>query len=289
MDTTIQSCPKWLAIIIVVLGIAIIFSFISPKPSQAACRCVASNSALLGSSGGAWKSVPDGGALCDLNGRYSEGAVCDPLKETYINLWFCVPTLADLIGNIIRIAFFVSGMMALFMLLIGAFEWISSGGDEKKVKDAQARMIASVVGLIVMVSTLTVVIIIEQVIFGGKMCLGISCPLNLSQLSIIDDPSPSGRRSCFDPASRPPSPTPSLSISVTVPVSTIRPTYQISSISPSVQRKVIIITATPKLNQMSVSPSVAVSIVPTPTTFPILPGTGYGDAVLPTIPTIVTF
>ena len=271
MDTTIQSCPKWLAIIIVVSGIAIISSFISPKPSQAACRCVASNSALLGS-GGAWKSATDGGALCDLNGRYSEGSVCDPLKETYINLWFCVPTVADLIGNIIRIIFFVAGMVALFMLLLGAFEWISSGGDENKVKAAQSRMTASVVGLIVMVSTLTMVILIEQVIFGGKVCLGISCPLNLSQLSIIDNPSPSGRRSCFNPPFNP-SLTPSPSIFITLPMTTIILNKQVL---PSTQRKVVIITATPKP-------------IPTPITVPNLPGTGYGEGVLPTIPTIVTF
>jgi hypothetical protein len=53
------------------------------------------------------------------------------------------------------------------------------------VKEAREQIQAAVLGLIVMVAVLTLVVIVEQVIFGGKLCLGISCPLQLGSINLI--------------------------------------------------------------------------------------------------------
>ena len=81
--------------------------------------------------------------------------------------------------------FFIAGLYALVLLLLGGFEWVSSGGDDKKLSSARGKIINAIIGLVVMVAVLTLVILLEQVVFGGKVCLGISCPINMGDLSLI--------------------------------------------------------------------------------------------------------
>ncbi len=111
--------------------------------------------------------------------------VCNPLTDTFISPGFKVPKLGDFLGNLIRLFFFIAGIIALLFLLIGALKWITSAGKEDGVKEAREQIQAAVLGLIVMVAVLTLVVIVEQVIFGGKLCLGISCPLQLGSINLI--------------------------------------------------------------------------------------------------------
>ena len=242
--------------------------FSASQPTYATCKCIASDSARLGGTRGIWQTYEDGGAKCDTAGTFREGASCNPLTESYINVWFCVPTLGDLIGNLIRIIFFIAGLMALFMLLLGAFEWVASGGEEKKLQSARTRIISAVVGLVVMVAVMTLVILIEQIIFGGKVCLGISCPLNVGKLAIIENNSPGGRASCFGPASGSATLSPTSVASRSASISTI----PVQKVSP------VIITATPGLRG-GTGPITTPSGVPAGTKVIILPyGTGSGSA-----------
>jgi hypothetical protein len=110
---------------------------------------------------------------------------CDPLTETVLNVGFEVPTPTQIISNLIRLLFFVAGIVALFRLLLGGFEWVQSGGEDEKVAKAQSSIVASVIGLVVMIAVLSLVIFLEQVVFGGKICLGISCPMNFKFLRLL--------------------------------------------------------------------------------------------------------
>lgn len=122
-----------------------------------------------------------GGSGCPI----CETKSCNVYTQGYVKTWFKVPTLGDLIGNIIRLMFFIAGLYALVLLLLGGFEWVSSGGDDKKLTSARGKIFNAIIGLVVMVAVLTLVIILEQVVFGGKVCLGISCPINMGDLSLI--------------------------------------------------------------------------------------------------------
>lgn len=132
--------------------------------------------------------------VCAVSGEaYGSGKKSAPFREhacniytqTYFRTPFRVPTLGDLLGNVVRLFFFIAGIYAMLLLLLGGFEWVSSGGDEKKLTSARGKILNAVIGLIVMVAVLTLVIVLEQVVFAGKVCLGISCPINLSGLQIV--------------------------------------------------------------------------------------------------------
>ena len=92
-------------------------------------------------------------------------------------LRFKIPTLAEIITFLIRFFFVIAGLAALIYLILGAFAWITSGGDKEAVTKAQQKIQAAVVGLIVLVLVLAIIILIEQVVFAQKVCFGITCPI----------------------------------------------------------------------------------------------------------------
>ena len=97
-------------------------------------------------------------------------------------LGFTIPTLGDILTFAIRAFFVIAGLAALFYMLLGAFAWVTSGGDKDAVSAAQGKIQAAVVGVLVIVAVLAIVWTLEQVIFSGKICFGISCPVTLPSL-----------------------------------------------------------------------------------------------------------
>lgn len=99
-----------------------------------------------------------------------------------VQLPFVIPSLADVLGYALKFFFILAGLAALLYLVLGAFAWITSGGDKDAVKKAQDKIQAAVVGLIVLVATLAIIVTIEQVIFNKTVCLGITCPIDFGNL-----------------------------------------------------------------------------------------------------------
>ncbi|QQS44290.1 hypothetical protein IPM65_01685 [Candidatus Roizmanbacteria bacterium] len=97
-------------------------------------------------------------------------------------LGFAIPTLSDLLTFAIRIFFVIAGLAALFYMLIGAFAWVTSGGDKDAVTAAREKIQSAIIGLIMMVVVLAIVWTLEQVVFKRRICLGVSCPLTLPSL-----------------------------------------------------------------------------------------------------------
>lgn len=97
-------------------------------------------------------------------------------------LGFDIPSLGDILTFVIRAFFVIAGLAALFYMLIGAFSWITSGGDKDAVGEARDKIQAAVVGVILIVAVLAVIWTLEQVIFNRRICLGLSCPVTLPGL-----------------------------------------------------------------------------------------------------------
>ena len=97
-------------------------------------------------------------------------------------LGFKIPTLGDVLTFAIRAFFAIAGLTSMFYLLLGAFAWITSGGDKDSVAAARGKIQAAIIGMILMVVVLGVVWTLEQVIFKRAICFGISCPVTLPSL-----------------------------------------------------------------------------------------------------------
>jgi hypothetical protein len=98
------------------------------------------------------------------------------------DLGFKIPGLADILTFVIRIFFVIAGLVALLYLLLGAFSWITSGGEEEAVAKARQKITAAIIGVILIVAVLAIIVTLEQVVFKTKICFGISCPATIPSL-----------------------------------------------------------------------------------------------------------
>jgi hypothetical protein len=61
------------------------------------------------------------------------------------------------ISNIIGFITAIGGVFFVLYFVIGAFEWISSGGDKGKVEKARNRMINGAIGLVILVASYAII------------------------------------------------------------------------------------------------------------------------------------
>ncbi|MBL7053811.1 hypothetical protein ISS06_01230 [Patescibacteria group bacterium] len=57
--------------------------------------------------------------------------------------------LITVIGNVIKIVLSLMGMIAVIFLIVGGFMWMTSAGNEEKIKKAKGLMGASVIGIVI--------------------------------------------------------------------------------------------------------------------------------------------
>lgn len=60
--------------------------------------------------------------------------------------------LRETIGRVIQVALSFLGIVAVCIVLWGGMRWMTAGGSEEKVKDAQKIMIAGLIGLAIILS-----------------------------------------------------------------------------------------------------------------------------------------
>lgn len=73
--------------------------------------------------------------------------------------------ISFLVAFIIVLAF----LAALLYIVIGAFQWITSGGDKQRVADARNHIIAAVIGLIVIALSFVIINVIITTLGLGSL------------------------------------------------------------------------------------------------------------------------
>lgn len=58
----------------------------------------------------------------------------------------------DLVVNVINWILGILALVAVIMILIGGFKWMTAGGNEEKVEGAKKLLIAAVIGLVIILA-----------------------------------------------------------------------------------------------------------------------------------------
>ena len=69
--------------------------------------------------------------------------------------------LQRLLPNLIGLFLVIGVIIFFFYMLIGAIQWISSGGDKGRVEGARGKITNAIIGLIVLLSTFAIITLIE--------------------------------------------------------------------------------------------------------------------------------
>ena len=81
------------------------------------------------------------------------------------------------ITNILKILFIIAIIVVLFMLVWGAYEWMTSGGDKESIGKARGRIIAALIGLAVLAVAFAIAVVAAQFVgFQGLNIIVIPTP-----------------------------------------------------------------------------------------------------------------
>lgn len=77
-------------------------------------------------------------------------------------------------AGFVALLLIVATLWSFFNLILGAFNWISSGGDKGKLETAQQKMLQAVIGLILVFASWAIFIVLLQFLglsqgLGGKI------------------------------------------------------------------------------------------------------------------------
>jgi hypothetical protein len=67
---------------------------------------------------------------------------------------------SKLIQSLIGLAFVVAVIIFIFIVLVGAIQWITSGGDKGAVQSAQGKITNAIIGLVILLASYAIVKII---------------------------------------------------------------------------------------------------------------------------------
>ena len=91
----------------------------------------------------------------------------------------------------------LGGLAALVFMLLGAFDWVTAGGDEGKIKSARQKITQSIIGLALLASTIALVTLVERLLGVSLLDIqfptpgGVNTPVNLPAVpqptSMIDN------------------------------------------------------------------------------------------------------
>ncbi len=68
---------------------------------------------------------------------------------------------AKFVPSAVGIGFMIGVVIFFFVLLIGAIQWISSGGEKQAVENAKAKITNAVIGLLVLFSLFAIIKLVE--------------------------------------------------------------------------------------------------------------------------------
>lgn len=103
-------------------------------------------------------------------------------SDLSVSLGWDIPSIGEILTFVIRFFFVMAGLLALFFLLLGALGWVTSGGSKEGVEKAREKIVAAVVGVVLIVVVLSIIWTLEKVVFHCNICFGIACPLTIPSI-----------------------------------------------------------------------------------------------------------
>ena len=86
------------------------------------------------------------------------------LKDTL----FGATTLTGLILNIINILLALSGLIAVLVLIIGGFRYVTSFGNEEAVDKAKHMILNAIIGIVIIILSFVIVKVVSNVALKGS-------------------------------------------------------------------------------------------------------------------------
>ena len=82
----------------------------------------------------------------------ASAATIEPGLNQLVNTGLGSRDIRDTVASIINVAMGLLGVVALVLILLGGFKWMTAGGNEEAVKKAKQLLISGIIGLIIILT-----------------------------------------------------------------------------------------------------------------------------------------
>jgi len=93
--------------------------------------------------------------------QLAQAPITNPVLNTSVQNLTGNQFFAKLLPALITLGFVVGATVFVFMLIMGAISWITSGGDKAQVEAARSRVTNAVVGIFILLSIFAIINLIE--------------------------------------------------------------------------------------------------------------------------------
>lgn len=73
-------------------------------------------------------------------------------------------SIGDVISNALKIVFIAAALAVLIFLIIGAFRWITSGGDKEAIGKARGTIVNALIGLAILALAFFITVLFGQIL-----------------------------------------------------------------------------------------------------------------------------
>ncbi|EKD90856.1 MAG: hypothetical protein ACD_30C00076G0005 [uncultured bacterium] len=69
-----------------------------------------------------------------------------------------------ILSSALNIAFIVAAVVVLFFMVLGAFRWITSGGDKDAIANARKTIVNALIGLAILALSVVIVVVVGRIL-----------------------------------------------------------------------------------------------------------------------------
>lgn len=95
----------------------------------------------------------------------SDSSIKNPVLSDGLQSLSGVDFISQMLSTVVTLILVVGSIAFFLMLLVGGFQWITSGGDKASVEAARNRLTQALVGLVILFAVFAIIAVVEA-IFG---------------------------------------------------------------------------------------------------------------------------
>jgi hypothetical protein len=96
------------------------------------------------------------------SGAPAGGRIINPILNTTLQGQTGIDFFGNLVPRLVTLGFIIGSLIFFFILIIGAIQWISSGGDKNAIEEAKHKITNAIIGIVILFLIFVIMKVIES-------------------------------------------------------------------------------------------------------------------------------
>jgi len=100
-------------------------------------------------------------SMVDSGGGSSENGITNPALDENVRNLTGIDFFNKLLPNLISLSFLIAAIIFVAILIVGAIQWIISGGDKAGIESAKGKITNAIIGIVILLSLFALIYVLE--------------------------------------------------------------------------------------------------------------------------------